>query len=589
MKQIINNKLLLLIIFNLLTIVNCQLSIAQQNMSSSKKASKFYEEAVQSLNKKKYADAEDELKKAISKDNSFIEAYLLLGDVYYYEKKPEDAIDSYKKALEINSERYPNIYFTLAQTEFSIARYEDAKKHYLNYIQSKDTDEENFRLAKKSLDNCDFAINAIKNPVPFKPKNLGAGVNSKSEEYFPCLTVDGKTLLYTRLVQNPESANNMGLNEDFFISHLSDSSWTQSEDIGKLINTPYNEGAPCLSPDGQILIFTACEVFGDYGSGRKGYGSCDLFFSRKLNSNWTEPINMGAPINSRSWESQPSYSSDGRTIYFIRRASNKSDKKVQYIYKSELGEDGRWGVPVKLNDKINVPGCRQESVFIHPDNQTLYFSSNGPTGMGGMDIFMSRKGADGDWGEAVNLGYPINTVNDENSFTVSGDGKTAFFASDRKEGYGGLDLYSFDLPQQNRPLSVSYMRGRIYDKESKKPMYARFELIDLETGRTAIKSFSNKGNGEFMVCLPANKNYALNVSSDKYLFYSENFEIKNTGTILNPVIKDILLQPIKIGETVVLRNIFFETAKYELKPESEIELNKLIELLNKNPKMKNRD
>jgi outer membrane protein OmpA-like peptidoglycan-associated protein len=296
---------------------------------------------------------------------------------------------------------------------------------------------------------------------------------------------------------------------------------------------------------------------------------------------------MGTTINTANWETQPSYSSDGKSIYFIRGASKMINRKrAQYIYMSELGADGKWKEPVKLSDKINAPGARQESVFIHPDNQTLYFSSNGHPGMGGMDIYVSRRDKKGEWGDPVNLGYPINTSKDENSFTVSGDGKTVYFASDRQGGNGGLDLYSFELPEKDRPLPVSYMKGKVVNKETGKPVYAKFELIDIETGRTAVKSFSNKGNGEFLVCLPVNKNYALNVSADGYLFYSENFSFKDTTTFKNPLIKDVHLSPIKVGERVVLKNIFFETAKYDLKPESQVELNRLVDLLNKNPKMK---
>ena len=320
-----------------------------------------------------------------------------------------------------------------------------------------------------------------------------------------------------------------------------------------------------------------------------------LFFSRKVGDNWSSPINMGPPINTKSWESQPSISSDGKTLYFVRAVRDKTNKMNGDIFMSEVGDDGRWKTPVRLSNKINTPG-NEQSVFIHPDNQTLYFSSDGHTGMGGMDIYMSRKDKNGEWGDPVNLGYPINTVKDENSFTVSGDGKTAYFASDRPGGYGGLDLYSFELPEQFRPLSVSYMKGKVFNKETKQPLYAKFELIDIETGKTVVKSYSNKVSGEFLVCLPLNKDYALNVSANGYLFYSENFSFDTLNSQVTghrsqlkglPVYeKDIPLSSVKVGETVVLKNIFFETAKFDLKPQSQVELNKLLDLLLKNPKMK---
>ena len=580
--------ILLFTIYYLLFTVNC---FAQNDFTSSKKAFKLYYDAQKYIDARNYTDAEESLIKAISKDKNFVEAYNLLGDVYIYDNKSELAIESYKKGIELAPNKYPVVYIALGNAEFSIERYEEAKKMYLHYLQFNDL-YNNLSKVKKNITNCDFAIEAIKHPVPFHPKNLGAGVNSEYDEYLPCPTVDNKTLLFTRIVKNDKSMNGYGYNEDLFISHNSDSAWSKSESLGKSINTLHNEGGSCLSPDGQIIIFTVCEDFGNYGPGRNGYGNCDLFFSRKIGDNWTNAINIGPPINTKARERKPSYSSDGKTIYFERSSPGGKESKSQYIYMSEVGEDGKWKEPVKLNDKINVPGCLQESVFIHPDNQTLYYSSNGPPGMGGMDIFMTRRDKNGDWGEPINLGYPINTKNEEWSFTVSGDGKTAYFASDRPGGYGGLDLYSFELPVQDRPSPVSYIKGKIFDKETKNPVYARFELIDLETGRLAVKSFSNKGNGEFLVCLPLNKNYALNVSADKYLFHSENFSFDNASLLPTPhsllptYNKDIPLQPIKVGETVILKNIFFETAKYDLKPESQIELNKLLDLLNKNLKMK---
>ncbi len=572
----------------LLLTVNCSFLIAQTQPST--KAFKYYQEAKDRIDRKEYAEAEKVLKKAIKSDEKFVEAYLMLGDVNYYQEYYKLAIVNYKKATEIEPDKYPRTYYIIGNIHYSLAEYEEAEQNYKKYLQYPGIEQENITKAERYLKNCVFAIEAIKHPVSFDPKNLGAEVNSTLNEYFPCLTVDGKTLLYTRLIEDNKSKD--GWNEDFFVSHNENGKWSQCENIGKPINTSYNEGAPSLSPDGQILIFTACEIFGDYGPGRNGYGSCDLFFSIRFGNNWTNPVNMGPPINSKNWETQPSYSSDGKTIYFVRASMEKNRRKNQDIYMAEIGDDGKWKNPVKLNDKINTPG-REESVFIHPDNQTLYFSSDGHAGMGGLDIYVSHRDKNGEWGEPVNLGYPINTIKDENSFTVSGDGKTAFFSSDRPGGFGGMDLYSFDLPEQFRPLQVSYMKGKVADKETKKPVYARFELIDLETGRTAVKSFSNRGNGEFLVCLPVNKDYALNVSADGYLFYSENFKFKKSDSVNSAfsikhsaLNKDVLLSPIKVGETVVLKNIFFETAKYDLLPESQTELNKLIDLLAKNSKMK---
>jgi outer membrane protein OmpA-like peptidoglycan-associated protein len=223
---------------------------------------------------------------------------------------------------------------------------------------------------------------------------------------------------------------------------------------------------------------------------------------------------------------------------------------------------------------------------MHSDNQTLYFTSNGWTGMGGIDIYYSKKNDDGKFSKPVNLGYPINTFNDEGFLIVNAKGNMAYYSSDRQGGFGGLDIYSFELSEKVRPVAVTYLKGVVYDKNTGKKLKAKFELTDLATEKVVFESYSDQITGEFMVSLPTEKNYALNVSKDGYLFYSENFTLTGVYDKTKPYEKDIPLQPLAVGEVVVLKNIFFDFDKTDLKPESEVELQKLIEMLRKNVKMK---
>ncbi|MBK9799966.1 MAG: OmpA family protein [Bacteroidetes bacterium] len=296
------------------------------------------------------------------------------------------------------------------------------------------------------------------------------------------------------------------------------------------------------------------------------------------------PKNVGPPINSKYWDSQPSLSSDGNTLYFVsNRPGGKGEKD---IWASSLTKDGYWGTPVNLGDSINT-AYSDMSPFIHPDNKTLYFASEGQPGMGRHDIFYARMKKDGNFGTPVNIGYPINTSGDEFSLIVNSKGNLAYFASaDRKEGFGNLDLYSFDLYEKARPTLVTYVKGKVFDSESKKLLDARLELIDLETSKVVADMYSNSITGEYLVCLPANKNYAFTASRNGYLFYSENFSLKENKNQGEPYLIDIAMKPIKAGEKVVLKNIFFETGKYNLKDESKSELNKLGDFLNLNPKVK---
>jgi outer membrane protein OmpA-like peptidoglycan-associated protein len=227
----------------------------------------------------------------------------------------------------------------------------------------------------------------------------------------------------------------------------------------------------------------------------------------------------------------------------------------------------------------------EESVFIHPDNQTLYFSSEGHPGMGGLDIFVSKKQADGSWGKAINLGYPINTFVDENSLLVDANGKLAYFASEREGGFGGLDIYQFELPESVRPEKITYVKGLTYNAKTKIPVDASFELIDLETQQSVTSAYSNSA-GEFLVTLNSNHNYLVNVSKPGFLFYSDNFSLKDKVADYNkPYQLQIPLQPIDTG-IIELKNIFFDVNKWDLKAESKAELQKIIAFLKANPTLK---
>ncbi|MDQ3191783.1 MAG: OmpA family protein [Bacteroidota bacterium] len=550
--------------------------------SKNKKALKHFNAGKTAYESKNDELAIVELKKAIEADALFIDPYIILGTIYYDAKDFLLAIDLFKKAIGINPSYTSSLYYSLGSSLLKTGQYEQAIQSYKALFTFGRIHPEIEKLAKRDLINCEFGANAIKSPVPFNPLNLGPSVNTAEHEYFPAVTTDEKLFLFTRN-RRDERALQGGTQEDFYISIKQNELWKPAFNMGPPINTALNEGAPSLSADGNILVFTACEMFGEYGPGRKGYGSCDIFYSRKNGDNWSKPLNMGQPVNSSKWESQPSFSSDGKSLYFL--SSRAGGFGESDIWMSQINEKGEWSNPVNLGAKINTP-LKEESVFIHPDNQTLYFASNGHPGMGGTDLYISRKDENGQWGTAVNLGYPINTHGDENSLLVGASGEIAYFASDREGGFGGLDIYSFEMPVQHRPLLVTYFKGKVFDNQTKRPLEAMFELIDLETGNVIVESFSNPGNGEFLVSLPINKDYALNVSKGGYLFYSENFALKEKGTATKPVEKDIPLQGIKEGEIVVLKNVFFATASAELKEESKVELNKLVTFLTKNPSIK---
>lgn len=597
-SQIFRNTLKMkngLLVLFLLALASC--STAQMTYSTkNKKAIELFEQARNEPGKSidpkthgpNFAGAIVLLEKALEKDPNFWEAHMVEAEMYEELNQPYKAIEHYRKALAIN----PNptsgggTYFYLGTLEYSVGEYENAVKNLTIFTQAKGAYPENVERAKQLINDCNFAIEAMKNPTQFKPINLGPGVNTKDPEYFPTITVDGKTLLFTRRLED-KRVQVYGEQEDFFVSNLSTfNTWETAVPMPKNINTINNEGAPTISADGRSLIFVACaDESGSYGDNRKGKGSCDLFYTKRLGTQWVDPVNLPGAINTGNWETQPSLSADGKTLYFVRRIMTRGGRPDSDIYSSTLKDDGTWDTPVRLPATVNTP-YMEESVLIHPDGKTLYFSSQGHRGMGGLDIFVSRMNDKGEWGTAENLGYPINSSADENSLLVSADGEIAFFASDREGGFGDLDLYYFIMPEKFRPVKTLYFDGLVFDAITKKPIPGKFSLINIKTGVEVIKSEADQVNGTFTVSLPINEEYALSVSYPGYTFFSQNFNMTLADN-QESFHMDVPMVPLSAsGTPTALKNVFFDLDKATLRPESYVELNKLRDLLKANPATK---
>lgn len=571
------------IIFFLLMLLFLPATAQKKYSSKDARAIRLFESAISNYNAHEDERALQAIEEAVKADPNFVEPYLLRANIYTDNRLSEKAIAAYKQALSVNPDFFPNTYYSLGKLEFLSQQYDSSYVHLEKFVSYPAASASFKSIAQRIMASCRFAEQSMQHPVPFFPVNMGVNINSSEQEYFPAITADGNTFLFTRRIKATLPSGKVSDQEDFYISKKVNGQWSPAQPVLE-INTTGNEGAPTLSADGQYLFFTACEELFSENDARATKGSCDLFIAKKLGDKFNAPRNLEEPINTGAWESQPSFSSDGRTLYFVRAVKSADGKKQRDIFVTHIDDYSNWSVPQPLSSTINTP-FDETSVFIHPDDQTLYFSSDGHPGMGGQDIFVSRRKPTGEWGEPVNLGYPINTYNDENSLLVSPDGMIGYFASDRIGGKGGLDLYQFELDASLRPRIITYMKGKVYDGDTKKPLSANFELIDLATNKPVVNATSNPGNGEFIVCLPAGKSYALNVSKDGYLFYSENFELKDSKSSSDPVIRDVPLKPIKVGETVVLKNIFFDFNKFDLKDESKTELNKVVAFLTKNPKI----
>jgi len=531
--------------------------------SANRKAQQNFEYAQKSLQNRDYGAAAKMLEDAVVADPAFQLAFIQLGDVYKLQRSFEKAKGNYLKAVASPGKLDARVYFSLGQAELNTGDYASAKAHLLLFKQNYQGKDQEFLLkANKLIVDCDFSVAAMLRPEKYVPANLGEAINSKEREYFPALTADGNSLIFSRTVAG---------NEDFYISDKSNQQWTAAVPLSANINTPLNEGAQSISPDGMYLFFTGCNR-------EDGMGSCDLYVSHKKGKDWDIPFNLGAVVNSSSWDSQPAVTPDGNTLYFV---SNRPGGLGGYdIWKTTLNAEGEWSKPVNLGTDINT-AYDEHTPFIHPDGKTLYFSSDGWPGLGNMDIFYSRAQVDGKWGKPVNIGYPINTFNEETGLMVTPDGKQGMFSSVLKEGFGDMDIYSFDMPVAAKPMPITYVKGIVRDAVTKGFLEAKVQVVDVKTKEVKFNDYTAIENGEFLAVMPLGSSYAFNAVADGYIFYSDNFELNGKASD-KPYVLEIFLQKLQPGANVVLKNIFFDTNKFELLPASVTELESLLALLQAN-------
>ncbi|RYZ22569.1 MAG: flagellar motor protein MotB [Chitinophagaceae bacterium] len=529
------------------------------------KARSLYDRAMLLTDEDRYSDALPFLEESVRRSPNFLEAYVSMAGIWSQLKDRAKSVAYYEKAFAIDSTYLVEIRLPYAIALAGLGRFEQASGEIDRLLEKKigpstrkaaEYRQKTFRFA------LDFARSHQDNYV-FNPQNVGPGVNTENPEIFPSLTIDGNDMIFTR---------NLGFkNEDFFLSHRSEGKWGTAYHLNGSINTEQNEGAQNVSQDGNWLIFTGCHR-------PEGMGSCDLYISYRERSGWSEPVNMGSIVNTDQWDTQPSLSPDKRDLYFVsKRAGGFGGSD---IWVAHLLPNGRFGEPENLGPEINTPG-EEQTPFIHADNQTLYFASAGLPGYGGQDLFVARRGADGKWGKPQNLGYPINTIDEEANLCIASDGVTTYFASNRAGGYGSLDIWTFDMRPSMRPLRTLWLRGTVYDRNTKKPLPSSVSLLDLATGREMSRVQTDE-TGNYLVTLPVGKDYVFNVNRKGYLFYSDHYFLKDRNPD-STYQKDIPLVPIEVNAAVVLRNVFFDVNKYTLKPESQVELDRVVQLLADNP------
>ena len=534
-----------------------------------KKAGEIYAKAYEDAQEQKYESAINHINKALVIDPRFVDAFLSRAGIYANLKKYDASVIDFEKAFQLDSVYSFTYLLPYSISLAGLGQFQKALIAVERFLQNDQLNSQSLRAGNYRKRVYEFAVEYEKkhpsNNYVFTPHNLGDSVNSTALEYFPSLTIDGKKLIFTRRIAG---------DEDFYETDLIDGKWSKAEPLGGKVNTNLNEGAQNISQDGQWIIFTGCNY-------PEGQGSCDLYISYKTKQGWSEPENLGPMVNTDFWESSPSLSPDKRDIYFSSNQPGGYGGKD--IWVTHRNANGKWGRPENLGDKINTSSDESCS-FIYSDNQTLFFNSNGHQGYGQTDLFFSKKLNDSTWSEPENLGYPINTIDDEGSLIVSSNGKTAYYASDRSDTKGGLDLYSFQLRADIQPPRTLWVKGQVFDAQTKAGLPSSVELTDINS-RQLISKVQTDEEGNYLTTLPVGKDYAFNVNRKGYLFYSENYNL-NDPSIDSIFTANIPLQPIAAGAAIILKNIFFESKKTILNPGSLVELDKVIQLMNENPKLK---
>ncbi|MBT9392417.1 PD40 domain-containing protein [Hymenobacter sp. NST-14] len=544
---------------------------AQARLSTTNtKARNLWDKAQGQAKARDFEKAIETLNQLSQKFPSLGEPYVLKGSLLKAMGENQQAFEAYRDGLgklPLEASR-SNDYFTLGELAMSFGDYPTAAGSFKNYLKTAAKGQRNIPRAQRQLLNCDFAQKAMAAPTGIQPERLAEPLNTFRFQYFPALTADSRFLLFT-------GRPTLESGEDLFVSRQNkDGSMGEPTSISPAINTPYNEGAGAISGDGKTLVFASCDR-------PNSVGNCDLYISRRTGNTWSKPLNLGRNVNSPEWDSQPTLSADGRTLYFT--STRRGGQGQEDIYVTTLDEHNNWTPARNVGAPVNTAG-KDMAPFIHASGTTLYYVTDGLVGMGGLDVYRCEQQlADGKWSAPQNLGYPLNTFENEASLFISSDNRRGFCSRSRaavpgvkQERNRPVELFGFEVPQQVRARETStYTQGRVYDAFTKKPIAADVQLYDLNTNELVQYVGSDAENGEYTVVLNEGRQYAMYAAADKYLMKSLSFDYSDKRAF-DPLTLDIYLEPVRAGRSIVLNNLFFDVNQFELQPKSRTELNRLV-------------
>ena len=552
-----------------------------------------------------YSQAVFYYQKAQSFNPNNAELNYKIGSCMLFTNNKENAFSYLKKAASLSND-FPNDFlfykgmclqldgeFGNAIEQFELFR-NSAKKKELEFFEM---------LTKKYIKECQSSVDVLSQTHRIWVDNLS--LNTEYDDWSPCLSADGDLLLFTSNRPNENLANDIGTyDQDIYYSNKKNRKFTSIFPLSEL-NSISDDVSGGLSYDGQrLLIF------------KEEDGNTDVYES-ELNGKYWGEVNRKMGKKSRGGntdknETFASFDPPDIKVYYITDGGHSGNKNIYFsgVMNRERNIWGKGQSAGVVNTKF-----QEGSVYIHPDGKTMYFSSKGHNTLGGYDIFVSYVDDLGHWGKPINLGYPINTPYDDLFYSATASGRYAFIASNRAGGKGGLDIYKVTYWDADKPMtadfedqlmasiaspvsdnsvaepitveekSLTVFKGKILDAITKNSIAADIEITINSTGEVYTSLKSNSSTGKFLLSLPAGKNYGISVAAEGYLFHSENFNLPK-GDGFNLVNKDIELKNIKVGSNIALRNVFFNSGKWDVKSDSYAELDRLVALLSDIPSLK---
>jgi len=528
-----------------------------------------------------FSEATDILRSLNDKEEyPIVNYYLALTYIYKPDNNFTLAEQYLKKVIDACPDDIPEAYFHLGKLAYTTNQKCDAINYFKKFLTYQGDFDTLFAEAKMLMKWSEEICKLINNPVPFNPK-LVKGISSQLDDYLVSLSPDNEIAYYTRKTKDYQISgykSEPAFQEKFYFSYrISDNVFDNGKEMPYPFNRNENEGGATITGNNKELIYTVCKMV----TSPRQYYNCDLYSSKNIKGYWTDIVPLERVNRPDTWESMPSVTADGKELYFV---SNRSGGVGGYdIYKSIKDENGEWSEPINIGKPINTSGD-EKSPFIHTDTRTLYFSSNGRPGIGGYDIYYVKLYNNNEKTDVKNIGYPINTENDEVGFIVSIDGKYGYFSSNniKNESLGGMDFYYFSLYNEAKPEEVILVKGNLKSEDTTKPIKATVQIKSLESKRVTFIPVDE--DGDYVASLLKNEDYLLTIKGEDIVYQSTYVAAKDSITA--PVIKlEMEVQPIEVGMHYRLHNIYFAFNSADILSSSQKVLDEFIVFLNDHPTM----